>query len=95
MKSFDSVQHLKLTYGELAAALKQLGFQDQSTSNECVFFNKKHEILFKLAKKTPEAEVFHLDLMGITFHLVWKNVITEREDLWKVVEAQKRASVSS
>ena len=90
MKPLDSNHDLKLTYGELASVLSRLGFEDQSTAKECVFFNEKHNILFKLGKKPSQGPVFHLDLMGITFHLAWNGLIEDREDLWKLVEAQKK-----
>ncbi len=83
---------ISATYGEVVMALKKLGFQDASTSEQFRFVNEKHNSEIKLPIKPLETPFFKADLIGYSYILYMQGIIKHRDDLAKRIEKNRRAA---
>lgn len=77
------------TYGEVAQALKKLGFQDASTSEYFLFVNEKHKSEIKLPANPQDTPFLKGNLLGYSYILYMQGVIKHRDDLAKRIEKNR------
>ena len=78
------------TYGEIAIALKALGFQDVSTSEHFRFVNSKHQSEIKLPARPLDTPFLTGNLLGYSYMLYMQGVIKHRDDLAKRIEKNRQ-----
>jgi predicted DNA binding CopG/RHH family protein len=80
---------ISATYGEVAWALKKLGFQDVSTSEKFRFVNDKHNSEVKLPARLLDAPFAKANLAGYSYQLYMQGVIKHTDDLAKQIEKNR------
>ena len=81
---------ISATYYDVALALKQLGFQDESTSEHFRFVNEKHNSEIKLPAQPLETPFYKANLIGYSYILYMQGIIKHRDDLAKRIEKNKQ-----
>ena len=81
---------ISATYGEVAKALMQLGYQDVSTSDRLHFVNEKKDSELKFPVRPLETPFFKADLIGYSYILYMQGVIKHRDDLAKRIEKNRQ-----
>ena len=88
--NYTRVYHeISATYGEVAVALKKLGFKDVSTSEQFRFLNEKHNSEVKLPARSLEAPFAKANLAGYSYQLYMQGVIKHTDDLAKRIEKNR------
>jgi hypothetical protein len=76
-------------YGEVAEALKKLGFKDVSTSKHFRLVNAVHNSEVKLPARPNDTIFSKVNLAGYSYQLYMQGVIEEYDDLAKLVEKNR------
>lgn len=99
MRKAINYKKLKVTYGELEAVLKKLGYKRKWTEDAIAFTNDKFDSIILLTKKRRNALVFYPQLSGETYILYMKGVIEKEEDLPNLIlkerELKKKAQTTA
>jgi predicted DNA binding CopG/RHH family protein len=80
---------ISATYGEVALALKKLGFQDVSTSEHFRFMNEKHNSEVKLPARLLDAPFAKANLAGYSYQLYMQGVIKHIDNFAKLIEKNR------
>ncbi len=105
MRPYKAVQKLKITYGELHKAMKNLGFQQRTgKSNDEVkeqllgkpryfilYFNETHKRFYPVILSEDEAMVDPYDLYHISRQLSDFGYIENQDDLIEMIEKNRIA----
>lgn len=83
-----------ITYGELAQALTQLGFQNQSDANYFRFVNSEHNSRVLLKSNPDNKTLFKAIISGYSYQLYMQGVIHDFDDLAKLIEKNREAAVT-
>ena len=78
------------TYGEVAMALKKLGFQDASTSEHFKFVNEKHNSEIKLPARPLDTTFLKGNMIGYSYILYMQGIIKHRDDFAKRIEKNRK-----
>jgi hypothetical protein len=80
---------MDITFGELAQALRQLGFKDKSDSEIFHFESPKAKLWVRLRQNQPTAFVPKIHIAANSTSLWYAGIIEEWEDLAKLVEQNR------
>ncbi len=95
MQYLHVYKEIVVNYGEVAEALKKLGFQDISTSKHFRLVNSAHNSEVKLPARPSDAIFSKVNLAGYSYQLYMQGVIEEYDDLAKLVEKNRSANTAS
>jgi hypothetical protein len=82
-------KEMSITYGELAQALTQLGYKNESNANHFRYVNKKHDSVISLRANSANRILFKAIVSGFAYQLSMQGVIEEEDDLAKLVEKNR------
>ena len=85
-------KEMSITYGELAQALSQLGYKNDSDSEHFRYVNKKHDSVILLRANSANRTLFKAIISGFAYQLSMQGVIEEEDDLAKLVEKNRMAN---
>ena len=89
MEGRSVYKEMVITYGELAQALIQLGFKNQSDAHYFRFVNSEHNARV-LLKTNPENQIlFKAIISAYSYQLYMQGVIEDFDDLAKLVEKNR------
>lgn len=89
MEGIRVYKEMLVTYGELAYALTQLGFVQDTTSPYFQYVNEKKNSTVSL-KKHPENEmVAKINLAGCSYQLYLQGILKHTDDLAKRIEKNR------
>lgn len=94
MEYISPYNDISATYGEVAIALKKLGFQDVSTSEYFRFVLEKHNAEIKLPARPLETIFSKTNMVGYSYILYMQGIIKHRDDLAKRIEKNRFAAKS-
>jgi predicted DNA binding CopG/RHH family protein len=89
MQYLHVYKEIVANYGEMADALKKLGFQDVSTSKHFRLVNTAHNSEVKLPARPLDAVFSKVNLAGFSYQLYMQGVIEDYDDLAKLVEKNR------
>jgi predicted DNA binding CopG/RHH family protein len=89
MQYLHVYKEIVANYGEIAEALKKLGFQDVSTSKHFKFIHTAHNSEVKLPARPLDAVFAKANLAGYSYQLYMQGVIEEYDDLAKLIEKNR------
>jgi hypothetical protein len=92
MEYISPYNDINATYGEVAQALKKLGFQDMSTSEHFRLVNESSNSDIKLPARPLETIFSKGNMIGYSYILYMQGVIDNRDDLAKQIEKNRKAS---
>ncbi|MEK7257762.1 MAG: hypothetical protein AAB316_23595 [Bacteroidota bacterium] len=78
------------TYAELAKALKNLGFKNQSTEDTFRYAHKKTGVVCTLPMKPDHAIVERGSYAHLTLVMEWYGLIKDRDELGQIIEINRR-----
>ena len=79
----------EVTYGEVAEALTQLGFRDESTQEYFLFSHEKSEI--RLPFRATDALFAKINTLGFSNILFMQGIIKHPDNLVKMIEKNRLA----
>jgi signal recognition particle subunit SEC65 len=85
-------KEMTITYGELAQALTQLGYKNESNSEHFRYVNKKYDSVIVLRANPANRALFKAIISGFSYQLYMQGVIEENDDLAKLVEKNRMAN---
>jgi hypothetical protein len=89
MNTISVYKEMLVTYGELAHALTQMGFSDESTSEYFQYTNPKEKATILLRAKTPKENVSKANLAGCSYQLYMHGILKHTDDLAKRIEKNR------
>ena len=89
MQYLNVYKEIVANYGEVAEALKKLGFQDVSTPKHFRLVNSIHNSEVKLPARPLDTIFSKVNLAGYSYQLYMQGVIEEYDDLAKLVEKNR------
>ncbi len=89
MEYISPYNDISATYGEVAMALKKIGFQDVSTSEYFCFVYEKYKAEIKLPARSLETLFSKPNMVGYSYILYMQGVIKHRDDLAKRIEKNR------
>jgi predicted DNA binding CopG/RHH family protein len=91
MQYLHVYKEMVASYGEIAEALKKLGFQDVSTSKHFRLVNTACNSEVKLPARPLDAVFSKVNLAGYSYQLYMQGVIEDYDDLAKLIEKSRLA----
>lgn len=89
MEGIRVYKEMLVTYGELAHALTQLGFVEDTKSQHFHYVNEKKDSS-ALLRKHPENEfVAKINLAGLSYQLYMQGILKHTDDLAKRIEKNR------
>ena len=82
-------KEMAITYGELAQALTQLGYKNESDVDHFRYVNKKHDSVISLRANSSNRTLFKAIISGFAYQLSMQGVIEDDDDLAKLVEKNR------
>ena len=82
-------KEMSITNGELAQALTQLGYKNESDSEIFRYINKVYDSIILLRANPPNRTLFKAIISGFSYQLYMQGVIEEQDDLAKLVEKNR------
>ena len=82
-------KEMNITYGELAHALTQLGFKNESDSEHFRYVNKEQDSVILLRANPASRLLFKAIISGFSYQLYMQGVIEDYDDLAKLVEKNR------
>ncbi len=89
MKPLRAYKDMEPTYGELAYALRKLGFVDNSTSDTFVYINKKFNAIVLLPLGDKDDNVHKANFASLSWGLEEQGVLEHEYDLGKMIEQMR------
>ena len=89
MEGIRVYKEMLVTYGELAHALTQLGFEDDSTTEYFQYVNEKEKSVVLLKNKPENEFVAKINLAGCSYQLYFQGVLKHTDDLAKRIEKNR------
>jgi hypothetical protein len=93
MNNYNLATHvykeMEVTYGEMAQALKQLGYQDESTSKHFRFVNDAYKSEFLLPARPLETKFVKANTVSFSNLLFMQGVVKNPEKLVKMIEKNR------
>jgi hypothetical protein len=77
------------TYQEVAEALTQLGYKEETNSTFFLFVNEKHQSEVKLPYQPYETPFMKANLAGFSYLLYMQGVIKDQDKLAKMIEKNR------
>jgi hypothetical protein len=90
MDTIRVYKEMLVTYRELANALAQMGFSDESTSEYFQYTNQKEEATILLRARPAEAIVAQINLAGCSYQLYMHGILKHTDDLAKRIEKNRK-----
>jgi hypothetical protein len=87
-------KEMVITYGELATALMQLGYKNESDSDHFKYVNKKHDSVILLRANPANRTLFKAIISGFSYQLYMQGVIDDCDDLAKLVEKNRMTNTA-
>ena len=94
MEYVSHYNDISATYGEVALALKNLGFIDVSTSEHFRFVNEKEKSEIKLPARPLDDPFSKSNMIGYSYILYMQGIIKHRDDLAKSIEEKRQKAKS-
>ncbi len=91
MQYLHVYKEIVANYGEIAQALKKLGFQDVSTEKHFRLVNAPLNSEVKLPARPLDALFSKANLAGYSYQLYMQGVIEEYDDFAKLIEKNRLA----
>lgn len=85
-------KEMNITYGELAEALTQLGYKNESDIEYFRYVNKKYNSVILLRSNPLNRTLFKAIISGFSYQLYMQGVIEDYDDLAKLVEKNRLAN---
>jgi signal recognition particle subunit SEC65 len=82
-------KEMTITYGELAQALLELGYRNESDSEHFRFVHKKYDSVILLKNNPSNRGLFKAIISGFSYQLYMQGVIEDYDDLAKLVEKNR------
>jgi signal recognition particle subunit SEC65 len=82
-------KEMSITYGELAQALTELGYTNESDSDHFRYVHKKCASVILLKANPSNRALFKAIISGFSYQLYMQGVIEEYDDLAKLVEKNR------
>ena len=89
MEGIRVYKEMLVTYGELAYALTQLGYVDDSTPEYFQYVNEKEKSTVLLRNHLENEFVAKINLVGCSYQLYFQGVLKHTEDLAKRIEKNR------
>jgi signal recognition particle subunit SEC65 len=89
MEGRSVYKEMSITYGELAQALTELGYKNESDSDHFRYAFKKHNSVILLKANPANRELFKAIVSGFSYQLYMQGVIEDYDDLAKLVEKNR------
>jgi hypothetical protein len=77
------------TYHEVAQALMQLGYKEQTDASHFLFVNETHQSEVKLPFQPYETPFLKANLAGFSYLLYMQGVIKDQDKLAKLIEKNR------
>ena len=87
-------KEMTITYGELAQALTQLGFKNESNNEHFRYVNEAYDAVILLRANPPNRTLFKAIISGFSYQLYMQGVIEDCDDLAKLVEKNRLTDYS-
>lgn len=87
-------KEMDITYGELATALTQLGYKNESDIGHFKYVNKKHDSVILLRANPANRTLFKAIISGFSYQLYMQGVIEDCDDLAKLVEKNRMTNTA-
>ncbi len=81
-------------YAELAESLVQLGFEDKSTAERFIYFNKEYRLVIDLFPKKYHERLDAGRFGMVSAQLFHFGIIEHRDDLGKMIKAKRLATAA-
>jgi hypothetical protein len=85
-------KEMDVTYGEMAQALTQLGFKDESTSELFLFVREARKVEVRLPYRPEDTLFAKINTLGFSNILFMQGIIKHPDNLVKMIE-KKRSSM--
>jgi hypothetical protein len=85
-------KEMDVTYGEMAQALTQLGFKDESTSELFLFVREARKVEVRLPYRPDDTLFAKINTLGFSNILFMQGIIKHPDNLVKMIE-KKRSSM--
>ena len=85
-------KEMTITYGELAQALTELGYTNESDSDHFRYVHKKRASVILLKANAANRVLFKAIISAFSYQLYMQGVIEEQDDLAKLVEKNRLAN---
>jgi hypothetical protein len=93
MNNYNLATHvykeMEVTYGEIAQALKQLGYQDESTAQNFRFINEAYKSEFLLPARPLESKFVKANTVSFSNLLFMQGVVKNPDKLVKIIEKNR------
>ena len=89
MEITRNYKDIVVTYKEMAGALKDLGFENDSTKKVFAYKNKNFDAIVLLPLKDENAQVNQAHFSSISFLLSQKGLLENRDDLAIIIEKKR------
>jgi predicted DNA binding CopG/RHH family protein len=89
MEGIRVYKEMLVTYGELAHALTQLGFVEDTTSPHFHYINEKKKSAALLKKHPADRIVAKINLAGLSYQLYIQGILKHTDDLAKRIEKNR------
>jgi hypothetical protein len=93
MNNYNLATHvykeMEVTYGEIAQALKQLGYKDESTSKHFRFVNDAFKSEFLLPTRPLESKFVKANTVSFSNLLFMQGVVKNPDKLVKIIEKNR------
>jgi hypothetical protein len=89
MEGRSVYKEMIISYGELATALTELGYRNESDSEHFKYVNKKHDSVVLLRANPASKTLFKAIISGFSYQLYMQGVIEDCDDLAKLVEKNR------
>ena len=89
MEGIKVYNEMLVTYGELALALTQMGFVNESTSEYFQYVNKNIKSTILLKNHSENEIVAKINLAGCSYQLYMQSIIKHVDDLAKRIEKNR------
>ena len=87
-------KEMDITYGEMAEALTQLGFKDESTSELFLFVREARKVEVRLPFRPQETVFAKINTLGFSNILFMQGILKHPDNVVKMIE-KNRLPISS
>jgi hypothetical protein len=85
---------LSANYGEVAEALLQMKYKNESDEHYFLFINEKYDAEVRLPARSPDSLFFKANLMAFSNIMFMKGIIKHPDDFAKRIEKNRLANAA-